>query len=45
MSYETPLPYSATDPDNAVCPMPLLERPGYSNASRYLDREVRFKSE
>lgn len=41
MSYETLLPYSATDPDNAVCPIPLLERPGYSSTSRYLDREVR----
>ena len=40
MSYETPLPYSAIDPDYAICPIPLLERPGYSLTQRYLDREV-----
>jgi hypothetical protein len=42
MTYETPLPYSAIDPDNAICPIPLLERPGYSSTNRYLDREVSF---
>lgn len=42
MTYETPLPYSAIDVDNAICPIPLLERPGYSFTNRYLDREVRF---
>lgn len=41
MSYETPLPYSAIDPDYAVCPIPLLERPGYTPSYRYLHREVR----
>jgi hypothetical protein len=44
MTYETPLPYSATDPDNAICPIPLLERPGYSSTNRYLDREVRLNN-
>ncbi|CAF3367812.1 unnamed protein product [Rotaria sp. Silwood1] len=39
MTYETPLPYSAIDVDNAICPIPLLERPGYSLTNRYLDRE------
>jgi len=42
MTYESQLPYSAIDPDNAICPIPLLERPGYSSTNRYLDREVRF---
>jgi hypothetical protein len=42
MSFETPLPYSAIDPDYAICPIPLLERPGYSVTQRYLDREVRL---
>jgi hypothetical protein len=41
MTYETQLPYSAIDPDNAICPIPLLERPGYSASNRYLDREVK----
>jgi len=44
MTYETLLPYSATDPDNVICPIPLLERPGYSSTNRYLDREVRLDS-
>jgi hypothetical protein len=44
MTYETLLPYSATDPDNAICPIPLLERPGYSSTNRYLNREVTLKS-
>ena len=44
MTYETPLPYSATDPDNAICPIPLIERPGYSSTNRYLDREVRLNN-
>ncbi|CAF0875453.1 unnamed protein product [Adineta steineri] len=39
MVYETPLPYSAIDPDNAICPVPLIERPGYLSTNRYLDRE------
>ncbi|UJR28234.1 hypothetical protein I4U23_009484 [Adineta vaga] len=39
MTYETQLPYSAIDSDSAVCPIPLIERPGYSSTSRYLDRE------
>ncbi|CAF2729790.1 unnamed protein product [Rotaria sp. Silwood2] len=39
MTYETQLPYSAIDVDSAICPIPLLERPGYSLTSRYLDRE------
>ncbi|CAF3402246.1 unnamed protein product [Rotaria sp. Silwood1] len=39
MTYETPLPYSAIDVDSAICPIPLLERPGYSLTNRYLDRE------
>ncbi|CAF3345716.1 unnamed protein product [Rotaria socialis] len=39
ITYETPLPYSAVDVDNAICPIPLLERPGYSSTNRYLDRE------
>ncbi|CAF1304524.1 unnamed protein product [Adineta ricciae] len=39
MTYETQLPYSAVDSDSAVCPIPLVERPGYSSTSRYLDRE------
>ncbi|CAF0758719.1 unnamed protein product [Didymodactylos carnosus] len=39
MAYETPLPYSGIDVDSSVCPLPLLERPGYSTTSRYLDRE------
>jgi hypothetical protein len=42
MTYETQLPYSAIDPDNAICPIPLLERPGYSSTNRYLDREVKI---
>jgi hypothetical protein len=45
MAYEIPLPYSAIDPDNAICPIPLLERPGHSSTNRYLDREVRFNNE
>ncbi|CAF1057806.1 unnamed protein product, partial [Adineta ricciae] len=40
MTYETQLPYSAVDSDSAVCPIPLVERPGYSSTSRYLDREA-----
>jgi hypothetical protein len=43
MTYETQLPYSAIEPDSAICPIPLLERPGYLSTNRYLDREVRFQ--